>query len=93
MKKQAQKMVYTGSGFARGALRYLRATGGTTAMMFAVSLPAVMGAVGLASDFAIYSMKLPGRRNSHFRLPPQNQSMMQQQALSKHLMMLAQPFP
>jgi Flp pilus assembly protein TadG len=58
MKKQAQKMVYTGSGFARGALRYLRATGGTTAMMFAVSLPAVMGAVGLASDFAIYSMKL-----------------------------------
>jgi Flp pilus assembly protein TadG len=39
-------------------VRYLRASAGTTAMMFAISLPAVMGAVGLASDFAVFSMKL-----------------------------------
>jgi Flp pilus assembly protein TadG len=37
---------------------FLRSTVGSTAMMFAVSLPAIMGAVGVASDFAIYNMKL-----------------------------------
>jgi Flp pilus assembly protein TadG len=37
---------------------FFRSKAGSTAMMFALSLPAVMGAVGIASDFAIYNMKL-----------------------------------
>ena len=46
-------------GFRKGLLRrFLRNHSGATAMMFAVSLPAGMGAVGIASDFAIYNMKL-----------------------------------
>jgi Flp pilus assembly protein TadG len=39
------------------AMALWRSTAGSTAMMFAVSLPAIMGAVGVASDFAIYNMK------------------------------------
>jgi Flp pilus assembly protein TadG len=42
----------------KSIVRYWRANAGTTAMMFAISLPAVMGAVGLASDFAMFNMKL-----------------------------------
>jgi Flp pilus assembly protein TadG len=38
--------------------RYLSETSGSTALMMAISLPALMGAVGVASDFAIFNMKL-----------------------------------
>lgn len=37
---------------------FVRNQSGATAMMFAVSLPAGLGAIGVASDFAIYNMKL-----------------------------------
>jgi Flp pilus assembly protein TadG len=47
-----------GRGLSGSVLRYLLGNSGSTAMMFAISLPAVMGAVGVASDFAIYNMKL-----------------------------------
>ena len=39
-------------------LAFLRNSCGTSALTFAFSLPALMGAVGVASDFAIYDMKL-----------------------------------
>jgi Flp pilus assembly protein TadG len=44
--------------FGSSLTRLLRCHAGTTAVMFALSLPAMMGAVGIASDFAIYNMKL-----------------------------------
>jgi Flp pilus assembly protein TadG len=44
-------------GIACRIRKYWHATSGTTAVMFALSLPAIMGAVGVASDFAIYNMK------------------------------------
>jgi Flp pilus assembly protein TadG len=42
----------------RGLARFLRSTSGSTGVMLALSLPALMGCVGVASDFAIYNMKL-----------------------------------
>ncbi len=46
------------------ARSYFRATSGTTAMMFALSMPALMAAVGVASDFAIFNMKLTSLQNA-----------------------------
>jgi Flp pilus assembly protein TadG len=43
---------------SRGLARFLRCSGGTSALVFALSLPALMGCVGVASDFAFYNMKL-----------------------------------
>jgi Flp pilus assembly protein TadG len=38
-------------------LTFMRNTSGTTALAFALGLPALMGGVGVASDFAFYNMK------------------------------------
>ena len=43
---------------------YLRSTGGTTAVMFAVTMPALMAAVGVASDFAVFNMKRTSLQNA-----------------------------
>jgi Flp pilus assembly protein TadG len=40
------------------ALTFLGNSSGTSALAFALALPALMGGVGVASDFAIYNMKL-----------------------------------
>lgn len=44
--------------------KYLRASSGTTAMMFAISMPALMAAVGVASDYGIYNMKRTSLQNA-----------------------------
>ncbi len=44
--------------------KYFRASSGTTAMMFAISMPALMAAVGVASDFGIYNLKRTSLQNA-----------------------------
>jgi Flp pilus assembly protein TadG len=39
------------------AVAFLRNTSASTALMFSLSLPAVLGAVGVAADFGIYQLK------------------------------------
>lgn len=47
----------TGKKLLPTARSFLRNSSGTTALMLALSLPAMMGALGVASDFATYNMK------------------------------------